>query len=815
MSSVTRIQEYAATIGADPLLIIREGERLATRRCAQIALRKAQGLPEMPTTGNSLHEKIEALFQKRPLEASEAPINDTFDVDINEIKTLVKGAEKEKEIIAYCERQVAAARQNLKVKKAHADELLGMIIYLLNEEIANTKDIANTATLITQRYFTSSAEKYLRHAFHESLSKSVNAFHDRVIDEDELDVIDSVQFSKCELPKVLAEFLISDSGFFNIGIIPAVQKSFGELSLLDDYRTDGSLVNALLAAKAPQEQDSPSSEIIRLILGIAPGDAVTYVDAMRAHLATQLTYGWVGQHEEYYTSAVAKLIMKKRPLESAKDFNDLIMKGKLGDAPLTLIPDSAALQKKIKITKEGLLGDSESAVWESEAIQAAIKAMGIQEEQVEETVKHALAPLPEEVTIHELIGALGKEEAKTRQGLLAFSSLTSNPLLFAWEECLAKFGNEKSDPLVRGKIVQSVQASLQGKFRPKNVQEKKLLTQIFKDALQNISDRIVLQQKGYSAEISMKGVENAAQFSIFVYEGVFDAVAKATQKSLFNVDREAINRLSDDVLPYIHTEEFIKAVDAPWKAVVGNDAYELLDANLSPTEPVSTPIAGENPATQLGKLITFAKEKGVKEGEQFQISSDKRVLSFLHAHPTFVAAVSAEEFVKGYAGEYKISLTLEQRDQVIEWAQTRLVHQNDKESFKRKASKLSADLPLKEFRTKLLELAREAEENKRLEITEKEMGPMLDRHLIKMLFHKEKMLTEDAKALLKPVHFAASSLKHDSKAVHYCFYRDPLSESITIGMILEDGSRLIPVAEEDLATTKEWNVTEIKADLAV
>lgn len=294
---------------------------------------------------------------------------------------------------------------------------------------------------------------------------------------------------------VLADLLLTPSGTLNFSRC-GLLKSYFVPEDPEEYemnierildKLDGSWEDYLDRIFKPEDHTGVSSQIIKAMLGIPPGETVTNRDAKKAVLTSLFSpynQGPVGDcfavsdlirdHNEYYR-------------HSAKDYAEIVQYGYLrrmvNDAPdnfffLPIIADDDQ-NNTLTIDRSANIGSTNVSLFNAPGFAAAAKMMGCP--QISTLSKDVLSVLfrgssapAVTVSATQVIGAFAQAIAAQQSGanmedLVAkgeygFSSLTNNPVLRAAECAFAAMAEDRSQDSTRGNVNDCVAQALKNQW---------------------------------------------------------------------------------------------------------------------------------------------------------------------------------------------------------------------------------------------------------------------------------------------------------------------------------------------------------------
>jgi len=298
----------------------------------------------------------------------------------------------------------------------------------------------------------------------------------------------------------IADFLITDIGTINAGIIPDLLEiltqnqlqSYGyEIKIrnvLDVLMQSPKLRDKFSEITKPKSKFAPANDILRIMLGKTGQSPVTDVDAKKAALGAMLSYLRQGPTGSCFATYIAIEMHSTRFEKTLEDFASLIKWGKLTrkvdgvsmDFPFIMSMGHSDLGAQISIHRNGALSmmrGSPSFLWEAPGLVAACRAMGLDDpEKALMAVVLKLFSVESDtmefkkVTVNDLLKMLalyetelnsGKQKATSYQkGVFAYESQTNNALLKVWENAIAGMAEGKERSLIKTLILDAISRTI-------------------------------------------------------------------------------------------------------------------------------------------------------------------------------------------------------------------------------------------------------------------------------------------------------------------------------------------------------------------
>jgi len=316
-----------------------------------------------------------------------------------------------------------------------------------------------------------------------------------------------------QLPVEIAKELVMDTGRINYGIIPILHEELlGEDNPID---LRGHKVNIFYGLKLMKNSPAvrtrfhaisrPSNPfakehlLIRGILGMAPGEPISDLDAKKAILATMMSHLRQGNAGTCFGTYLGIDLMISRLTQCMDDFSEIIQTGKLvrrvngeiEEFPYLMKMAYENINKSVEIDAEGRM-ESGMLLAELPGIQSAFRQIGVSNEEMEILLRSILGELfknqnpgepHQKLTIKKLMRYIadalaqiypalrGSEKEVINQLRFGFETETNPPLLRVWENILAGMaeGSNESN-LKRETAVES------GKLLVEHIKSKNLMT---------------------------------------------------------------------------------------------------------------------------------------------------------------------------------------------------------------------------------------------------------------------------------------------------------------------------------------------------
>lgn len=372
--------------------------------------------------------------------------------------------------------------------KAHL--LLGKVIYLAN------KCPLLTAKLIDPEHPLAHID-LIEQRFEKDLAKIQQKLRQHYQNHLKTPLQDADVAVKTLLSIELSKALITDTGTFNIGIIPALLESLFSknsnnyeahiASILKSFQLSHKLRSDLEKIHKPENPSTKAYQIIRIAMGLSSKKAVvTDAHARRTALAALLEQLRQGHSISCFAASAAIHIQSSHPELCLKDFAQLLhddrltrhIEGSSVEFPFLMKMNSSSLDKPIYFDDNNYLyldGKKSGFLWDSPGIQAACQILGI--DNVKDTVETVInlklkSSSIRKTTVNEMIQALTEQSTDdiVKRGFLysaalfAFLSQTTNPLLPAWENAIAGMAEVGESSLIKTASIGSIIDTLSEKI---------------------------------------------------------------------------------------------------------------------------------------------------------------------------------------------------------------------------------------------------------------------------------------------------------------------------------------------------------------
>jgi hypothetical protein len=760
----------------------------------------------------------------------------------------------------------------------NAKTVIGQVIFLLDQGTERTEEVAKA--ILERQSDEKIAEDVklasMKSAIQEQFASAMEAKRDAIKlakeDEVKFGFIQEDAFLSAQLPKEIADLLITSKGFFNVAISDTVtsallpetakQKPYQKEieRVLDLCKNNPTMRQAINAAVAP---NSPAARaVVSATLGLPATMEVTDVHAKKALLAAQLTKIHA---EDGFEAAVADQIKTIRPDRFAHDVAALFNAGKLvrtlqgQEQEFSIDLDSLSndldtpfeTNRTGAFTKLGGWIAHAPRVWEMPSIKSACVAMGIPEENHKKAVEDAILRIADAdkkpkkftITARTLIEELSTEFKEESQngvctlGALGYSSRGNNLLLKAWEQTIADLSNQHAEMTMRSRILRSVESTLRNKFTA-GLEKNSLLQPAFDTFLGKLHGdlKLISDDETYTLE----GISTPEQFRKLVNSHVASSLdatalhAPAAAAPGIEAVKEKVSAFVDSkaflqrMLQRFGTEntklespdtEWEKLASTPWEAKVENNPFTLLSKYFGDAvENVASFTVAD--ARTLGiRLLRFI-------GQNQEKSSTTRY-GLAYGEHTFALSVDSAKFAAGLSPEsapkFDAPLPKESRQKIADWVKKQFVAEGFESAFDVSELMENPDLTLKQFRDAILLDAKnsagilEFKYGQYVEVKTadaKQKSKKIERMLD--TFIMTKALPEEIQKELaaNTVRFAETTW---SKNKALCFYQDPMGKGLRLGVVSDKGT-VRPLNEEEwLNKSRPWSLfaTKIEAPTAV
>ncbi len=377
-------------------------------------------------------------------------------------------------------------------KKEAARKTLGQILFVLERAPEQVMTVFSN---------TNSYGNHVLKAFSTCLAKVKSDLDAQVKAESKFGMATSNQLYAGKYALEMAKCLLMKTGELNAGIFDDVKKTFvadSETGYIKELnRVFASLVAepALLAdIKAPESKESRAWTTISSMLRLAADQAVTDFDARLCVLSAYLSDSSAGVNNPA-TDSITRFMKKLRPDCYRADLSNLITKscitrtvsGHAEPVAFHVCGSSLALDKEIALRTDGVFSKVNlyynSYLWESQAVQLALQAMGVAE--VQPRILEALKKLSNNqykftTTVDDVLQAIaGDDTLMLERGRIAFSSYYENGLDASWKLAILDMANLRPQAQRAARVLNIVQNTLVPPIAEGTLQDRKLLSQVF------------------------------------------------------------------------------------------------------------------------------------------------------------------------------------------------------------------------------------------------------------------------------------------------------------------------------------------------
>ncbi len=495
-----------------------------------------------------------------------------------------------------------------------------------------------------------------------------------------------------QLPRIIADLLVTQSGALNLGIIDDIIENFFNKEGLLEYEED--IVRVLNHLKdkpdllvkfnqidLPKNIPAETDFVIRSTLNLFTQEPLAAVIAKKAALTALLSHIRQGPVGSCFATSVGVQIERERIDFYLRDLQQIIytgmlvrkVEGETKEFPFIMDIADEDLKKAFKLNGKGeiVFENKNAHVLDIPGIFQACQLMGIDRasldsvitDYIKESQSESLNITPEDL-ITELATKLNKDK---KIGLIGFSAQTNCCLMRMWEKVLAGMAEPSKQSYMRSLILGSLEKSL------KEVLDNKTVKQTFLD----VFNRSIVLEYDSTLELDKVAEDGSSSEGGFVlyqdykrcdnpdaFRGVILSSLNVTEETLSKVssktDQPAYIKTLDKVRAFVQNgNKFMQLVlynfdDSnkindplghwkdlkltPWVSKIGDDPHLLLQVYTQSTKDL--PASHILPKNALD-LFSFA----VKEGKKLN-SDDPNALfltdvwgvhafSFIPTNPSF------------------------------------------------------------------------------------------------------------------------------------------------------------------------------------
>jgi len=326
-----------------------------------------------------------------------------------------------------------------------------------------------------------------------------------------------------KIPVELAHLLITNTGFFNLGLVRSILNCF-IMNRFHPHNYERSICNALSLLKKNEEMrfilsnvikpvssESMANHLIRIQLNKKNHEPVADVDAIKTALIALMSHVRQGPSGTCFATHLKIVLLSSHLKQCLIDFRQLLAESKLSrtiqnvrqDFPFLLRMRGLALEKKIVVSIRGVLNTG-APIDEVPGLRAACRILGLKHHKKE--LKAAIVELIKKqgksdssitVTAQQLLKQLAhntmqqnlssfQEPLLFSLACFAFQSQTNPPLLRVWGNSLAEMAEGVDEAMITPSILYAA-------THPLKKQAKSLLSD--EDYLNNMPAFIALFKK--------------------------------------------------------------------------------------------------------------------------------------------------------------------------------------------------------------------------------------------------------------------------------------------------------------------------------
>lgn len=757
------------------------------------------------------------------------------------------GAPVNQKVMAFCR---AISKQ-----KVHDPQLLiGKVMLLVDQDLPHLISLIDTRSL-------SNSIAAVEAAFENQLNLVVRNLKDCEEGHRLVGLQSSQGALANQLSVQLSKLVITESGVINTTVIPLLKRKFlssSKLSFerdiqrgLDSLLQSHNLRSRLRAIEKPISEKAPGNDIIRITLGLPSDAEITHADAKRTALSALLSHLRQGASGSCFTTPLAIETLRNDPEKCLEDFQEILKDGKL-TRNINGLPVSFnflthaggdSLNGSMTIDRSGRLVNQYGVsypMWESPGLQAACRAVGIENVQqkvtevlpeiFEDAGRKRLIQIPVEELLEQIIqsngGSSRRVENQLKIALLAYDAETLNPLQRVWENAIAGMAEAEETGRLRQAFGKSVVESLREAF-PREFNQNPLFLNV-------IAARIMIQSEMRYDRSQRHGVRSQDDVSAFGAFVMYDKAGnridnaeafqkfiavniKEAQKTLGLKDISKVRRLTN----YVQTDEFLESVlrrysplnskkslldqidkleHTPWCDKSGNSAKNVIRIYHEETEPRVT-----------GEIVSPRNAEELMNGLQKAVSEHANATELVNIHGLHTCTLFSDQLrlVGKQAFESNVRnpgisiahtpIHASASSKVLQYASNFHVPKKEREKFNKLSKNIGKGLTVQQYRNAVLDLiltvvpARDSER----EFIARDIDT----------FICNEALPENERAILSKsaLRFADTNWQHGVHDIHFCFIVNPGSGKLEVWEVLENGSGFQALNQSKWAKSK-WEL---------
>ena len=260
-------------------------------------------------------------------------------------------------------------------------------------------------------------------------------------------------------------------------------------------------------------------------------------------------------------------------------------------------------------------------------------------------------------------------------------------------------------------------------------------------------------------------------------------------------------------------KEWQKMEHTPWTDATGDDNMAVLEEYFGLTKPIeTTTYTPKNPLDLLTFIIKFLRS----EQEQYKYLDDKipsqlypcdtptHAFSLLAEDKTIIPAVRDTGDVTTWITNYLVNPGIEvadarvdadARNRIVNYTIQNLVPQELASNIQVAAHKLSMELSVSQYRSKLIDIIHSATNSTRQLAL---IAQYLD------IFIAGEGLSEDLRKKIPRIRIADTNWNDEDKEIYFCIYYNPCNRSVHFGMTHDNDISLMYASVDDWVTNQQW-----------
>lgn len=675
-------------------------------------------------------------------------------------------------------------------------------------------------------------------------------------------------------PTEIAHLIVLSTGAVNFTIIPEIIDEFIENSKevnnfsaglktgLQLLWNSASLREKIASIRLNSPPSASALTVIRAALHIPFEQPVSDTDAKICAVSALLTHLRQSKSGSCFATFIAIELQSIAPLQCIDDFLHLLQKGFLErnvdetkrTFPYLLSQSCEDLFKNITLNSSGHIRDAKNGdvcIWEDPGIKLVCTQLQIKDPQtffLNWLQAQTIPPNGLTITIDRLLTELCllNQQAPIEEVRFIYSSMTSHPLLRAWENSLAGMAEGKRSGLLQTALEQTIQYFFEKKaermklldvyqsedIRAKLSKELSLRVRYLYDPAYVLTGRsdcsgafVLFDSKGKDDSTTWTKIDSATTFQALI-PSLIDSILPEDSKlkrglyTVFASDKSLSKALKkyhrENELGNTRKKDLSKLRFTPWVTLIGNDPKMVFRVYLESEIPFNiTEIRPSNAKDLLNTLIEkytnlpeTIKKRNLREQSRLTPVRIPGMHSFsLLAGHASLRPIYKSGFVKKTWIEEKIlkegffisslPMTSAYKQRLIDYVADKLINKSDAEAFRKKIAAQTETIKFKKFRNTLFACVQEF-----LDEDEKnEWQRRIDLKMIQALPAPIREAWEDS-----IVHIADSNWQVSVNDVHYGIGINPSTGDLELFSVLDNGKIFDFLDQEQFFGRRVWEL---------